>query len=299
MKKTEPWLYEPKATAEILKKYDFRFKKRFGQNFLIDGNVIKKIIAAADISGDDFILEIGPGIGTLTQFLACEAGRVAAVEIDEKLIPVLEETLCGYENVRVINADILKLDIKKLIEEENGGRPIKVIANLPYYITTPVITELLESEAAIASLTVMIQKEVAARIAASAGTKDYGALTLAVAYHCETEKITDVSPNCFIPRPEVTSAVIRLDMKKDKTAVGDEKLMFRLIKAAFAQRRKTLMNAMRNSGVCACSKEEWEEIFKDAGIDGGIRGETLELEDFARLADETKKRNCRAGSSDF
>ncbi len=286
MIKTKPWIYEPKATTDILKKYDIRLKKRFGQNFLIDGNVIKKIIASAKISGDDFILEIGPGIGSLTQHLAYEAGNVVAVEIDERLIPILSDTLSPYGNAEVIQADVLKLDIKKLIESKSNGRPVKVVANLPYYITTPVIMELLKLDGYIASMTLMLQKEVAARIVAEAAMKEYGALTLAVQYYCDVKKICDVSANCFIPRPDVTSTVLKLDIKKDRIELSDDRLMFELIKAAFAQRRKTLINALNNSGLFGLDRKVLEEALQTADIDSARRGETLTLEDFARLANK-------------
>ena len=286
--KKEPWLTSPKATAEIVKKYDFKFRKSFGQNFLIDSNVVKKITDAADIKDDDVVLEIGPGIGTLTQHLAYAAGKVIAVEIDNRLIPVLEETLAPYDNIELINEDILKLDLDELLTTHKGPRRIKVIANLPYYVTTPVVTELLERSTLIESLTVMVQKEVAQRMDASAGTKDYGALTLAVRYYSEPHKITDVSPNCFMPRPDVTSAVIQLNIKRERITVADEKLMFKIIKASFGQRRKTLLNSLKNSDI-AISKEQWESILEHAGISAGVRGETLSLEDFARLADEAQK----------
>ena len=286
--KKEPWLTSPKATAEIVKKYDFKFRKSFGQNFLIDSNVVKKITDAADIKDDDVVLEIGPGIGTLTQHLAYAAGKVIAVEIDNRLIPVLEETLAPYDNIELINEDILKLDLDELLTTHKGPGRIKVIANLPYYVTTPVVTELLERSTLIESLTVMVQKEVAQRMDASAGTKDYGALTLAVRYYSEPHKITDVSPNCFMPRPDVTSAVIQLNIKRERITVADEKLMFKIIKASFGQRRKTLLNSLKNSDI-AISKEQWESILESAGISAGVRGETLSLEDFARLADEAQK----------
>ena len=286
MSRVEPWLHSPKATAEIINKYAFRFKKSFGQNFLIDSNVIKKIISAADIKADDFILEIGPGIGTLTQHLAFSAGNVAAVEIDDRLIPVLDETLAGYDNVTVINEDVLNVDLEKLVSERSPGKRIKVIANLPYYVTTPVIMELLKISGLIRSITIMVQKEVADRMAADPGTKDYGALSLAVEYYCGVKKITDVSPNCFMPRPEVTSSVIQLNIRDEKQPVKDERLMFKLIKAAFAQRRKTLLNSLRNSGEFNLTKEQWEEALEKLGIEPSVRGEKLKLEDFVKLADE-------------
>ncbi len=285
MSRPLPWLQDPKKTIEILQKYQFRFQKKFGQNFLIDEHVLKKIIAAAQIGPADFVLEIGPGIGTLTQHLAYAAGEVAAVEIDRNLLPVLEETLSGYDNVTVIHEDILKLDILSLIQEKNGGRPIKVAANLPYYITTPIIMGLFEKHLPIESLTVMVQKEVADRMSASPGSKNYGALSLAVQYYAEPYLAANVPQNCFMPRPDVASAVVRLTARKEKQPVKDEQQMFRLIRAAFSQRRKTLMNALYNSPDFMYSKEEWEVFLKKAEIDPQIRGEKLGLEAFARLSD--------------
>ena len=289
MSRPEPWLHSPKFTAEIINKYDFKFKKSFGQNFLIDSNIINKIIGAADVQADDFILEIGPGIGTLTQHLAYSAGKVVSVEIDSRLIPVLEDTLNGYENAEIINEDILKADIKGIIDERSSGKRIKVIANLPYYVTTPVIMELLAICDKISSITVMVQKEVADRMAASPGTKDYGALSLAVNYFSEPKKITDVSPNCFMPRPDVTSSVIQLNIKENRQAVKDERMMFKIIKAAFGQRRKTLLNSLKNSDGFHLSKSQWEEVFREAGVEPGVRGETLSLEQFADLSDAAIK----------
>lgn len=285
MTKPAPWLHDPKSTIEILKKYDFRFQKKFGQNFLIDEHVINKIIDAADVGKDDFVLEIGPGIGTLTQHLAYNAREVAAVEIDKNLLPVLEDTLGGYDNVTVINEDILKLDIVKLVNEKNGGRPVKVVANLPYYITTPIIMGLFEKHVPIESMTVMVQKEVADRMASGPGTKNYGALSLAVQYYSEPYLAANVPPNCFMPRPNVGSAVIRLTLKKDKMQVKDEALMFRLIRAAFEQRRKTYINGLKNSSELPISKEQWEEIFKRMELSPSIRGEALKLDEFAKLSD--------------
>lgn len=289
MSRPEPWLHSPKFTAEIINKYDFRFKKSFGQNFLIDSNIISKIIGAADVQADDFILEIGPGIGTLTQHLAYSSGKVVSIEIDSRLIPVLEDTLSGYGNVEVINEDILKTDIKGIIDERSSGKRIKVIANLPYYVTTPVIMELLGICDKISSITVMVQKEVAERMAASPGTKDYGALSLAVNYFSEPKKITDVSPNCFMPRPDVTSSVIQLNIKEGRQAVKDERMMFKIIKAAFGQRRKTLLNSLKNSEAFPMSKAQWEKIFMECGIESGVRGEALSLEQFAALSDAAVK----------
>lgn len=286
----KPWLQGPKATAEVLKKYSFRFQKKFGQNFLIDSHVLDKIITAADIKDDDMILEIGPGIGTLTQLLAYNARKVVSVEIDNNLIPILEYTLKDYDNVRVINEDILKLDIAKLVKEENNNRPIKVVANLPYYITTPIIMGLFEKHVPIESITVMIQKEVADRMSAGPGTKNYGALSLAVQYYSEPYLAANVPPNCFMPRPDVSSAVIRLTLVKDKVRVSNEETLFKLIKAAFAQRRKTFMNCLKNSDSFDLSKDEWETIFSEAGLPLNIRGETLTLEEFVQLTDLIENR---------
>ena len=275
-------LSNPKQTIEVIQKHNFNFKKSFGQNFLIDSHVIDKIIRAAEITPEDNVLEIGPGIGTLTQYLAESAGKVAAVEIDEKLIPVLEETLAEYDNVRVINEDILKCDIDSIF----GGEPFKVVANLPYYITTPIIMGLLEGNSHFDSLTVMIQKEVADRMKAGPGTKDYGALSLAVQYYAEPYLAANVPPNCFMPRPNVGSAVIRLKRRPEPAVqVKDEKLLFGLIRAAFMERRKTLLNAVKNSKELDISKERVEEVLTELGIDTRIRGEALNLEQFALLAD--------------
>ena len=286
----KPWLQDPKATAEVLKKYNFRFQKKFGQNFLIDSHVLDKIITAADIKDDDMILEIGPGIGTLTQLLAYNARKVVSVEIDNNLIPILEYTLKDYDNVRIINEDILKLDIAKLVREENNNRPIKVVANLPYYITTPIIMGLFEKHVPIESITVMIQKEVADRMSAGPGTKNYGALSLAVQYYSEPYLAANVPPNCFMPRPDVSSAVIRLTLVKDKVRVSNEETLFKLIKAAFAQRRKTFMNCLKNSDSFDLSKDEWETVFYKAGLPLNIRGETLTLEEFVQLTDLIENR---------
>ena len=237
-------LSNPQVTIETIKKYEFAFQKKFGQNFLIDAHVINKIISAADITKDDCVLEIGPGIGTMTQYLAESAGQVVAVEIDKNLLPILDETLAEYDNVTIINDDILKVDINKIVEERNGGRPIKVVANLPYYITTPIIMGLFEKHVPLLSVTVMVQKEVADRMQVGPGTKDYGALSLAVQYYAEPYIVANVPPNCFIPRPGVGSAVIRLNRYQEPPVkVKDEQLMFRLIRASFNQRRKTLQNA--------------------------------------------------------
>jgi len=279
-------LGNPKETIAILNKYGFNFQKKFGQNFLIDTHVLEKIIHAADITKDDCVLEIGPGIGTMTQYLCENAGKVIAVEIDKNLIPILtEDTLAAYDNVKVINSDVLKLDLKKLAEEENGGRPIKVVANLPYYITTPIIMGLFEAGVPLASITVMVQKEVADRMQAGPGSKDYGALSLAVQYYAEPYIAANVPPNCFMPRPNVGSAVIRLTLHgKPPVEVKDEKLLFKLIRASFAQRRKTLVNGLTNSPELSFSKEEVTKALEECGYSATIRGEALTLAEFARLA---------------
>ena len=280
-----PYLGNSKNTIEVLQKYDFVFQKKFGQNFLIDSHVLDKIVSAAGITKDDFVLEIGPGIGTMTQYLAASARKVFAVEIDKALIPILEDTLKEFDNVQVINQDILKVDIKKLAEEHNDGKPIKVVANLPYYITTPIIMGLFESQVPIDSITVMVQKEVADRMKVGPGTKDYGALSLAVQYYAEPYIVANVPPNCFMPRPKVGSAVIRLTRhEKPPVEVADEKLMFRLIRASFNQRRKTLANGLNNSPELSYSKEEIQQTIEKCGFKAGIRGEALTLEDFAKLA---------------
>lgn len=282
---TEPTLGNPQNTIEILKKYNFSFQKKFGQNFLIDTRVLDKIIAAADITKEDFVLEIGPGIGTMTQYLAQAAGKVTAVEIDRSLIPILEDTLQDYENVTVINEDILKLDIRKLAEEENNGRPIKVVANLPYYITTPIIMGLYENHVPIESITVMVQKEVADRMQVGPGTKDYGALSLAVQYYARPYIVANVPPNCFMPRPKVGSAVIRLTThERPPVKAEDEKLMFRIIRASFNQRRKTLANGLKNSAELNLPREVITESIRELGRGEGIRGEALTLEEFATLS---------------
>ena len=276
----------PQNTIAILQKYNFMFQKRFGQNFLIDTRVLDKIISASGITKDDMILEVGPGIGTMTQYLCESARKVIAVEIDKNLIPILEnDTLKEYDNVRVINEDILKLDINKLVEEENDGKPIKVVANLPYYITTPIIMGLFESHVPIESITIMVQKEVADRMQVGPGTKDYGALSLAVQYYAKPEIIANVPPNCFMPRPNVGSAVIKLTRHEQvPVEVKDEKLMFRLIRAAFNQRRKTLQNSINNSPELSLSKDQVVEALDKMGLSQTIRGEALSLEQFAELA---------------
>lgn len=276
----------PKNTIEILQKYNFMFQKKFGQNFLIDTHVLDKIIGAAGIASDDMVLEVGPGIGTMTQYLCEAAGKVIAVEIDKNLIPILEnDTLKAYDNVRVINEDILKLDINKLVNEENGGRPIKVVANLPYYITTPIVMGLFESHVPIESITIMVQKEVADRMQCGPGTKDYGALSLAVQYYAKPEIVANVPPNCFMPRPNVGSAVIKLTRhEKPPVDVKDEALMFKLIRAAFNQRRKTLQNSINNSPELHLNKEQVVEALDKMELSQTIRGEALSLEQFAQLA---------------
>ena len=282
----EPTLGSPQNTIAVLQKYNFVFQKKFGQNFLIDTHVLDKIIRSAEITKDDFVLEIGPGIGTMTQYLACAAGKVVAVEIDRALIPILADTLDGYDNVTVINEDVLKVDIAKLAEEQNGGRPIKVVANLPYYITTPIIMGLFEKNVPIKSITVMVQKEVADRMQVGPGTKDYGALSLAVQYYAKPYIVANVPPNCFMPRPKVGSAVIRLERYEEPPVqVKDEKLMFRIIRASFNQRRKTLANGLKNSPELDFTKEEIEEAIETLGKGASVQGEALTLEEFARLSD--------------
>lgn len=283
-------LGNPQNTIAVLQKYKFNFQKKFGQNFLIDEHVLDKIIRAAEITKDDYVLEIGPGIGTMTQYLACAAREVTAVEIDRALIPILEDTLKEYDNVSIINEDILKVDIAALAKEKNGGRPIKVVANLPYYITTPIIMGLFESHVPLESITVMVQKEVADRMQVGPGTKDYGALSLAVQYYAEPYIVANVPPNCFMPRPAVGSAVIRLTRhQKPPVEVMDEKLMFRLIRASFNQRRKTLANGLKNSGELNLSKEVITAAIEKLGKGSSVRGEALNLEEFARLTNIIKE----------
>ena len=285
-----PTLGNPQNTIEVLQKYNFNFQKKFGQNFLIDEHVLDKIIRAAEITKDDYVLEIGPGIGTMTQYLACAAREVTAVEIDRALIPILEDTLKEYDNVSIINEDILKVDIAALAKEKNGGRPIKVVANLPYYITTPIIMGLFESHVPLESITVMVQKEVADRMQVGPGTKDYGALSLAVQYYAEPYIVANVPPNCFMPRPAVGSAVIRLTRhQKPPVEAMDEKLMFRLIRASFNQRRKTLANGLKNSGELNLSKEVITAAIEKLGKGSSVRGEALDLEEFARLTNIIKE----------
>ena len=281
----QPTLGNPQNTIAVLQKYNFVFQKKFGQNFLIDTHVLDKIVRAAQITEEDCVLEIGPGIGTMTQYLACAARRVIAVEIDRALIPILEDTLDGYDNVRVINEDVLKVDIAKLAEEENGGRPIKVVANLPYYITTPIIMGLFEKHVPVKSITVMVQKEVADRMQTGPGSKDYGALSLAVQYYAKPYIVANVPPNCFMPRPKVGSAVIRLERYNNPpVSVENEALMFRIIRASFNQRRKTLANGLKNSAELDFTKDEIEQAVGRLGRGASVRGEALTLEEFANLS---------------
>lgn len=278
-------LGKPQNTIAVLQKYNFNFQKKFGQNFLIDPRVLEKIIQAAEITQEDFVLEIGPGIGTMTQYLCENAREVAAVEIDRNLIPILADTLSAYENVEVLNEDILKVDINRLAQEKNQGRPIKVVANLPYYITTPIIMGLFESHVPVDSITIMVQKEVAERMQAGPGTKDYGALSLAVRYYARPEIVANVPPNCFIPRPKVGSAVIRLIRHRENPVqVRDERLMFRMIRASFNQRRKTLVNGLNNGAELNLEKQQIVNALGTMGLAPDIRGEALTLEQFAALS---------------
>ena len=287
---TTPYLGNPKYTIEVLQKYGFVFQKRFGQNFLIDTHVLDRIISASEITKDDFVLEIGPGIGTMTQYLAEAAREVTAVEIDDALIPILKDTLKEWDNVTVLHGDILKTDICKIAEEKNQGRPIKVVANLPYYITTPIIMGLFESHVPVDSITVMVQKEVADRMQTGPGSKEYGALSLAVQYYAEPKIVANVPPNCFMPRPKVGSAVICLTRHQNPPVTTlDEKLMFRLIRASFNQRRKTLANGLKNSGELNLSKEVITAAIEKLGKGSSVRGEALDLEEFARLTNIIKE----------
>ena len=282
---TDPFLGNPQNTIAVLQKYHFNFQKKFGQNFLIDTHVLDKIIRAAEITKDDFVLEIGPGIGTMTQYLAQAAREVVAVEIDKALIPILQDTLSGFPNAEVIQDDILKVDIAELAAERNGGRPIKVVANLPYYITTPIIMRLFEHDVPFALVTVMVQKEVAERMQAGPGSKDYGALSLAVQYYADPYIVANVPPNCFMPRPNVGSAVIRLTRHKvPPVQVEDEKLMFQMIRASFNQRRKTLVNGLNHSPEMTLTKEQITKAVEGLGKGAGVRGEALTLEEFAKLS---------------
>ena len=276
----------PQNTIAVLQKYNFTFQKKYGQNFLIDSHVLEKIMDAAEIGKDDCVVEIGPGIGTVTQYLAERAGEVVAVEIDKNLIPILTETLADYKNVSIINEDILKVDLNRIVEEKNGGRPVKIVANLPYYITTPIIMGLFENHVPVKSITVMVQKEVADRMQVGPGTKDYGALSLAVQYYAKPEIVAIVPPNCFIPRPNVASAVIRLTCHEKKPVeVKDEKGMFALIRASFNQRRKTLANSLSNAQNLSLTREQVMEALESMQLSPTIRGEALTLEQFAALAD--------------
>lgn len=283
-------LYNPTNTLEIIRKYDFAFQKRFGQNFLIDGNVVEKIVREAGVTKDDFVLEVGPGIGTMTQILCENAREVAAVEIDKNLIPILKETLLPYDNVTIINEDILKVDINSLACEKNNKKPIKIVANLPYYITTPIIMGIFESHVPVESITVMVQKEVAERMQVGPGTKDYGALSLAVQFYAKAQIVLKVPASCFMPRPNVDSAVIKLERHENPpVCVESEEFMFRIIRAAFNQRRKTLVNALSNSselkgGVWNISKDRILNALEEMQLSPGIRGEALTLEQFAELS---------------
>lgn len=274
-----------KSTANIINKYGFSFQKRFGQNFLIDEHVLDKIVDAALVGKEDGVIEIGPGIGTMTQRLCEAASKVVAIEIDKELIPILSETMSGYDNVKIINADVMKTDLDKLIREEFSGMSVKVVANLPYYITTPIVMSLLENHLPVESITIMVQKEVAQRMQAGPGTKDYGALSLAVQYYADTYIAANVPPNCFMPRPKIGSGVIRLTVRKEaKVEVADEKLMFSLIRAAFNQRRKTLVNAVTNFPGLDYTKEDIEKALAELDISEKIRGEALSLQQFAELS---------------
>ena len=290
MTRPVPTLGNPKNTIEILNKYKFVFQKRYGQNFLIDEHVLGKIIRSAGITEEDFVIEIGPGIGTLTQYLAASAREVAAIEIDDALIPILEDTLSGYDNVAVIHDDVLKVDLTRLAEEKNGGRPVKVVANLPYYITTPIIMGLFENHVPLDSITIMVQKEVADRMKTGPGSKDYGALSLAVQYYARPELVANVPPNCFMPRPRVGSAVIRLTRhEKPPVEVQDEKLMFGIIRASFNRRRKTLVNGLGNAPELHLPKEKTAAVLEEMGLSPSVRGEALDLAGFAELSNRLKK----------
>ena len=295
MNRPLPTLGNPKNTIEILNKYKFIFQKKFGQNFLIDEHVLGKIIRSAEITEDDFVVEIGPGIGTLTQYLAASAREVAAIEIDDALIPILEDTLSAYDNVTVIHEDVLKVDLCKLAEEKNGGKPIKVVANLPYYITTPIIMGLFENHVPVESITIMVQKEVADRMKTGPGSKDYSALSLAVQYYAKPELVANVPPNCFMPRPRVGSAVIRLARHaKVPVQAEDEKLMFQMIRASFNQRRKTLVNGLGNAPELHILKEMTTEVLDEMGLSASVRGEALTLEQFAELSNRILEKRKNA-----
>ena len=295
MSRPLPTLGNPKNTIEVLNKYKFIFQKKFGQNFLIDEHVLGKIIRSAEITEDDFVVEIGPGIGTLTQYLAASAREVAAIEIDDALIPILEDTLSTYDNVTVIHEDVLKVDLCKLAEEKNGGKPIKVVANLPYYITTPIIMGLFENHVPVESITIMVQKEVADRMKTGPGSKDYGALSLAVQYYAKPELVANVPPNCFMPRPRVGSAVIRLTRHTEvPVEAEDEKLMFQIIRASFNQRRKTLVNGLGNAPELHIPKEMTTEVLDEMGLSASVRGEALTLEQFAELSNRILEKRKNA-----
>ena len=282
-------LGNPGNTIEVLQKYNFNFQKKFGQNFLIDTHVLDKIIRESGVTKDDLVIEIGPGIGTMTQYLCENAREVVAIEIDKNLIPILQDTLSAYDNVTVINEDVLKVDIKKLAEERNGGKPVKVVANLPYYITTPIIMGLFESHVPIDSITIMVQKEVADRMQEGPGSKEYGALSLAVQYYAKPEIVANVPPNCFMPRPNVGSAVIRLTChEKTPVEVKDERFMFDIIRASFNQRRKTLVNGLGNAGFLPVTKEQVAAALEKMELSPTIRGEALSLEQFAELSNLLK-----------
>lgn len=285
------YLGNPAYTMAVLEKHGFHFQKKYGQNFLIDTHILEKIIDAAEITKDDFVLEIGPGIGTMTQYLCEVAREVVAVEIDTNLLPVLDDTLKEYDNVTVLNEDILKVDIAALAEEKNGGKPIKVVANLPYYITTPIIMGLFESHVPLSSITIMVQKEVADRMQVGPGTKDYGALSLAVQYFAEPDIVCVVSPSCFVPQPKVASSVIRLTCHKEPPVeISDEKFLFKVIRASFNQRRKTLANGLNNAPTIPVSKEDIISTIEELGYPASVRGETLSLEEFAALSEALKKK---------
>lgn len=292
-------LVNPQKTIEVIQKNEFAFQKRFGQNFLVDARVLDKIIQSAGVTKEDCVLEVGPGIGTMTQALSEAARQVVAVEIDDHLIPILQETLKECPNVKVIHGDILKTDVKAIADEYNEGRPLHVVANLPYYITTPIIMGLFESGVPLKSITIMVQKEVADRMKAEPGTKDYGALSLAVQYYAEPYLAANVPPNCFIPRPNVGSAVIRLTRhEQPPVQVADEKLMFRLIRAAFNQRRKTLANSLNNSPELFFPKEQIQEAIEALDVSPSVRGEALSLEQFAQLANLLSKKRVQVSEEE-
>lgn len=295
-----PKIGTPGRTVEVLQKYQFNFQKKYGQNFLIEPQVLETIVDAAHIQADDCVLEIGPGIGTMTQYLAEQAREVVAVEIDKALIPILQDTLSEYPNVTIINEDILKVDLEKLVKEKNDGRPVKVVANLPYYITTPIIMQLFESHVPLHSITIMVQTEVAQRMQVGPGTKDYGALSLAVQYYSRPEIITHVPPTCFIPRPNVGSTVIRLTRyEKPPVEAADESFLFSLIRASFNQRRKTLVNGLSNASGLNLSKAQITEALEQMGLPANVRGETFTLEQFARLSELLYRKNRRKKEREY